>query len=669
MCGIAGLIDARRVLGDHELARVARGMIDPLRHRGPDDEGVWTNSAHGVALAHRRLSIIDVSAAGHQPMVSADGRWVISLNGEIYNFREIRADLEVAGARLKGDSDTEVLLEAVATWGVQRALERAVGMFAFALWDDLENMLYIARDRLGEKPVYFGWVNGTFLFASELKALKTFRGWTGDLDTEALAQYFRYAYVPDPRSIYAGINKLRPGTFLTISSQARAGSPPAEQVYWSAAAAACAGAEHPLRASDADATDALDDLLRSTIRQQMISDVPLGAFLSGGVDSSLVVSIMAAIAPARVRTYTIGFDEAQFDEAPRARAIASHLGAEHDTLYVTPEDALKVIPALASIYDEPFADSSQIPTALVAQLTRKHVTVALSGDGGDELFGGYARHVRIPTIWARTRRLPTWLREAVAGAIARVPPKTWSAVSRLPGTFPGRSRAERFPEKVRKLVELLRASRAAECYASLSSVCAEPERFLSGATGLSSLNPAATIAPDTLSDFTACVQYLDLVTYLPGDILVKVDRACMAHSLESRAPLLDHRIVEFALSLTLAMRVRAARGKWILRELLGRYVPPALTDYPKSGFSVPIGAWLRRELRDWAEDLLSQGALRQSGMLDSAFVRETWRRHLLGLEDSSGVLWSVLMFQAWLRGRDVDARAPPSEGMRARPPS
>jgi asparagine synthase (glutamine-hydrolysing) len=653
MCGIAGLIDARRALGQAALTGVARDMIAPLRHRGPDDEGIWASAAHGVALAHRRLSIIDVSASGHQPMASVDGRWVIAFNGEIYNYREIRADLERHGSRLEGESDTEVLIEAVARWGVQPALERAVGMFAVALWDDLEKVLYLARDRLGEKPVYFGWVDGTFLFASELKALKAFRGWRGDLDPQAVAQYFRYAYVPDPRSIYAGFEKLRPGRFVAIGAHAPAGSAPVEHEYWSAAAAAAAGAERPFRGSDAEATDRLDGLLRDTIRHQMISDVPLGAFLSGGVDSSLVVSIMAAIAPARVRAYTIGFTDARFDEAPRARAIAAHLGAEHHALYVTPTDGLNVIPTLPGVYDEPFADSSQIPTLLVAQLTRQHVTVALSGDGGDELFGGYSRHVRVPAIWARTRRLPSWLRHAVAGALDRVPDPAWRGVTALTRS----ARLERFvpaqvPERVHKLVDLLRARRGAECYASLSSVCVDPERIAPGDARSASLNPAAMIAPDALSDFTSCVQYLDLVTYLPGDILVKVDRACMAHSLESRAPLLDHRIVEFALSLPVSMRVRAGRGKWILRELLGRYVPPALTDHPKSGFSVPLGAWLRGDLRDWAEDLLSEHALLRSGMLDPAPVRATWRRHLSGSEDSSGVLWTVLMFQAWL-GHDA----------------
>jgi asparagine synthase (glutamine-hydrolysing) len=660
MCGIGGLLDVRGSLDSTELVRVARAMVAPLHHRGPDDGGVWASAAHGVALAHRRLSIIDLSPAGHQPMVSADGRWVLTLNGEIYNFRDLRAELETGGTRLRGESDTEVLIEAVARWGVRRALERSVGMFAFALWDDRDRVLYIARDRIGEKPVYAGWVGGTFLFGSELKALTAFPRWRGEVDENAVAQFFRYGYVPDPRSVYAGIGKVRAGTFITVRADAPAGAAPVEREYWSAAAAACAGAERPFRGSDAEAVDRLDHLLRTTVRQQMIADVPLGAFLSGGVDSSTVVSMMAAVAPGRVRAYTIGFTDAAFDEAPRARDIAAYLGAEHHALYVTPGHALELIPTLAGIYDEPYADSSQIPTLLVARLTRQHVTVALSGDGGDEVFGGYNRHIRIPILWERSRRLPPWMREVLARALASVPPAAWRSLAGLvSGGHEGRRGPAVSPDKIRKLAQLLHAPSAPECYAWLSSVCAAPA-LARGFDASASLNPMAMHAPATLLDFTSCVQYLDLVTYLPGDILVKVDRACMAHSLESRAPFLDHRIVEFALSLPRSLRVRGGSGKWIVRELLARYVPPRLTDQPKLGFSVPLGTWLRRELREWAEDLLSRDALRRSGAVDVARVRGTWRRHLDGSEDASAQLWTVLMFQAWLtseRSRQVRGAA------------
>ncbi|HEY0336221.1 MAG TPA: asparagine synthase (glutamine-hydrolyzing) [Burkholderiales bacterium] len=645
MCGFCGFIQIDRVVEPTAMAAVVERMADTLRHRGPDDSGSWVDANTGVALGHRRLSIIDLSPEGHQPMTSRSGRYVIVFNGEIYNFRELRLELDALGAGWRGHSDTEVMLAAFEAWGIDGALRRFNGMFAFALWDRTDRALYLARDRLGEKPLYYGWIGKTFVFGSELKALKAHPMWRSDIDRNALAAYLRHNYVPAPHSIYTGIAKLPPAHFLKMSvSDTRASVP---QPYWSLRAAAEDGVAHPLDIDDDTAVAELDRLLRDAVARRMVADVPVGVFLSGGIDSSTVVALMQAQSTRPVRSFSIGFAEEAYNEARHAKAVAHHLGTDHTELYVTPHEAMSVIPQLPAIYDEPFADSSQIPTFLVSQLARTHVTVTLSGDGGDELFCGYVRYFWGRRIWNRIGRLPYRLRALAADALHTLSPASWNTL------FAGVNRVmastavgELTGDRMHKLASVLGVRTPDALYHGLVSHWPQPESIVYGS------HEAPTALTDQsqwarLADFTQRMMYLDAVTYLPDDILVKVDRATMAVSLEARVPLLDHRVVEFAWRVPLSRKSRNEQGKWLLRQVLYRYVPQALIDRPKMGFGVPIDSWLRGPLRAWAEELLDEHRLRQQGYLDPAPIRTKWAEHLSGSRNWQYWLWDILMFQAW----------------------
>jgi asparagine synthase (glutamine-hydrolysing) len=652
MCGFAGFLDRSGTLRAEELRAAVGRMADTLRHRGPDDAGAWVDAAAGVALGFRRLAIVDLTPEGHQPMTSVGGRYVVAFNGEIYNFTRLRKELESRAdgpAAFRGHSDTEVLLAAVEAWGLDGALRRFAGMFAFALWDRRERVLHLGRDRLGEKPLYYGWADGAFLFGSELKALRRHPRFRGRVRRDALVPYLRHGYVPAPCSIYEDVYKLPPGAVLSLAASLPPGTLPAPVTYWSARAAAEAGAADRLAGPEEEVVDRLDAVLRATVREQMVADVPLGAFLSGGVDSSTVVALMQAESARPVRTFTVGFLESNFNEAEYARAVARHLGTEHTELTVTPAEMLAVIPRLPELYDEPFADSSQVPTFLVAEMAGRHVTVSLSGDGGDEVFAGYDWYRRDPGLWHRVRRLPGPLRRLAARALATPSARGWECLlAALRPLLPGRLRRRATGERARKLGALLaHADRPENLHQWLTSAHWPPGGVLRGAA-----EPATALtdrsAWSTLEVVTEALQCFDLLTYLPDDILVKVDRASMGVSLESRAPFLDHRVVEFAWRVPPDLKVRHGRGKWVLRQVLYRYVAAELVERPKRGFSVPLGAWLRGPLRDWAEALLEPGLLRAQGFFDPAAVLPLWQEHAAGARDWSRHLWSLLMFQAWL---------------------
>lgn len=628
--------------------RHAQTMANSIIHRGPDDAGEWFDPEAGIALAHRRLSIVDLSPAGHQPMTSASGRYVIAFNGEIYNHLELRLDLEAFGAApaWRGHSDTETLLAALVGWGIEDTLKRCVGMFAFALWDRESRTLTLARDRMGEKPLYYGWQGRTFLFGSELKALKAHPEFRGEVDRDVLTLYLRHNYVPGPYSIYKGIFKLQPGAYLTLAASDAAGVSPRLTFYWRALDAA----RQPVRddLDEATAIDELDAGLRRAVGGQMVADVPLGAFLSGGIDSSAVVSLMQAQSSRPVKTFTIGFHEKGYNEAEHAHAVAAHLGCEHTELYVMPEQAMAVIPRLPELYDEPFADSSQIPTFLVAQLARQHVTVSLSGDGGDELFGGYNRYFWASRIWHGLGSAPHALRAGVASAMTRLSPAAWNRLFNVAGfVLPARFRYANPGDKLHKLAEMLAARSPEEVYLYLVSQWKQPADLVPGAAEPPTvLTDRHQWAPQEL--FESRMMYIDQMSYMPDDILVKVDRAAMGVSLETRVPMLDHRLVEFAWQLPMHMKIREGQGKWLLRQVLYRYVPKELIERPKMGFGVPIDAWLRGPLRDWAEALLSAERLVQEGYFNPEPIREKWREHLSGRRNWAYYIWTILMFQSWL---------------------
>ncbi len=620
-------------------------MTDSIAHRGPDADGAWTDEQAGIALGHRRLAIVELSPLGAQPMHSSSGRWVLSYNGEVYNFRLLADELRALGHHFRGHSDTEVMLAAVEQWGVAAATARFVGIFAFALWDRQERALHLVRDHVGVKPLYYGTAGSTVVFGSELKPLVLYPGFDRTVDRGALALSLRHNCIPAPYSIYRDARKLPPGSILTIDASGMQHGPVA---YWSARDVAESGSRNPLQLSDAEATDALEARLREAIGLQMMADVPLGAFLSGGVDSSTVVALMQAQSARPVRTFSIGFPEARYDEAQAARAVATHLGTEHTELYVTPDDALALIPQLPRYFDEPFSDSSQLPTMLVSALARKHVTVSLSGDGGDELFAGYNRHVLAENLWRKLRNVPRPVRSLAARAIAAVPPETWERGVGATGLWRSQQvGAAGIGAKLHKMAGLLDVTEPAEMYRRLVSHWSNPASIVLGATEPPTLVSDRTQWA-TLPTFTESMMFLDLVTYLPDDILVKVDRASMAYALEARVPLLDHRVVEFAWQLPLHQKLRNGVGKWILREVLYRHVPRALIDRPKKGFAVPIDAWLRGPLREWAEALLDPALLKADGYFDPAPIRSRWDAHLRGAADQHYELWDVLMFQAWL---------------------
>jgi asparagine synthase (glutamine-hydrolysing) len=646
MCGIAGLIDTARRSSAEQMRKTVLRMIEPLAHRGPDDEDVWVEIEQGVGLGHRRLSIVDLSTEGRQPMRSVDGRYVVTYNGEIYNFLELRQELEARGHRFRGRSDTEAMLATIADSGLEQALARFNGMFAFALWDRVARTLHLIRDRAGEKPLYYARIGQAFVFGSELKALQAHPEFSGEIDPDALALFLRHGYVPAPRSIYRGVFKLPPATILSIPEGVDA--LPSPIAYWSAAEVATRGVRAPFQGSAADARVALDSLLGDAVRRRMVADVPLGVFLSGGVDSSTIVALMQAQSPSPVRTFSIGFHESDYDEADHARAVARHLGTEHTELYLAPGEALAVIPLLSDIYDEPFADSSQIPTFLVSRLARRRVTVSLSGDGGDELFGGYTRYLMCEDLWRRVGWIRRSVRELLATGLRGVNAARWSRAIRVVDPILPRSLRTTLPgDKLHKLAEILGVESADDMYESLISHWKRVDHVVMGAA-----EPPRRFAIATqtmgLRGLTDRMMYWDFVTYLADDILVKLDRASMAVGLEARVPFLDHRVIEFAWGLPPEMKLRDGGGKWLLRQVLDRYVPRQLIERPKSGFGIPIGSWLRGPLRSWAEDLLAEKRLAAQGLLRPEPIRTKWAEHLGGARDWHYPLWNVLMFQAWL---------------------
>lgn len=643
MCGIAGVLG----LVQTDQSGIARKMALAMVHRGPDDAGEWVNADAGIALSHRRLAIVDLSPAGHQPMVSSAGRYVIAFNGEIYNHLNIRADLESLGLtpNWRGHSDTETLLAAIEAWGLEATLQKSIGMFAIALWDQQTNTLTLARDRVGEKPLYYGWqgegANRVFLFGSELKALKVHPAFSADIDRGALCLLLRHNYIPAPYSIYKGIAKLEPGRILSVSL---ARQEPRISTYWNALTAARTGVKHPYAGTPEDAVDALDALAKDAVRQQMMADVPLGAFLSGGIDSSAVVALMQTQSSRPVKTFTIGFNEEGYNEAVHAKAVAHHLGTDHTELYVTPEQAMDVIPRLPGLYCEPFADSSQIPTFLVSQLARQHVTVSLSGDAGDELFCGYNRYQITDSLWQKIARVPGPLRSLLARGITTLPPAAWD---KLAPNIPGAGRHAAIGDKLHKGAGVLASTTVDDLYLGMVSHLRNPADWVIG--GQEPPTCLLGLRPD-LEGLGAVerMMALDTVSYLPDDILVKVDRAGMGVSLESRVPFLDHRLIEFAWSLPLDYKLRDGKTKWPLRQVLHRYVPTALIDRPKMGFGVPLHDWLRGPLRGWAEDLLDEARLTKEGFFHPGLIKKIWLEHLSGRRNWMALLWNVLMFQAWL---------------------
>ncbi|RCS30587.1 asparagine synthase (glutamine-hydrolyzing) [Rhodanobacter denitrificans] len=647
MCGMTGLWQRHGGARD-TLLEQAQAMSARLTHRGPDDSGVWCDEAAGIALAQRRLSILDLSPAGHQPMRSTDGRYVIVFNGEIYNHLELRERLhaERTAPVWRGHSDTETLLAGFVAWGVERTLQASVGMFAFALWDRQQRALTLARDRMGEKPLYYGWQGDTLLFGSELKALKAHPAFQAEIDRGALALLLRHDCIPAPHAIYRDVFKLRPGHLLRIPADAPREAQPV--AYWRYNDAVSAGLGEPLVATDAAATDALETQLGASVGAQMLSDVPLGAFLSGGIDSSTIVALMQARSDRPIKTFTIGFTETGYDEAAHAMAVARHLGTEHTELYVHPADALAVIPRLPAIFCEPFGDSSQIPTFLISQLTRRQVTVALSGDGGDELFGGYNRYLAARTTWEKVQRLPPLARRAAAGALRVVTPTAWDKLfDRIKPVLPKRWHLATPGDKAQKLADVLTLPSGQAFFVNLASGWQDPASVVIGAQEPSTLltDPAAWPGTGSLVEW---MMAMDAQTYLPDDILVKVDRAAMANSLETRVPMLDHRVVELAWRVPLQQKIRDGQGKWLLRQVLYRHVPRKLVERPKMGFGIPLDGWLRGPLRDWAETLLDENRLRQEGYFQPAPIRQKWKEHLSGRRNWQHQLWTVLMFQAWL---------------------
>ena len=614
-------------------------MAQAIESRGPDAFGAWADPEAGIALAHRRLAIVDLTPAGAQPMVAAGGRYVLAFNGEIYNHLKLRAELD--GVAWRGHSDTETLLAGFETWGVEATLQRAIGMFAFALWDREERVLTLGRDRLGEKPLYYGWQGhgpkAVFLFGSEVSALRRHPDFTAPINRDALALYMRHNCIGGVYSIYQGIHKLLPGHLLTLAAGQ---TEPHVWAWWSVAEVAQRGVAHPFAGSPSQAVDELEALLLSAVGQQMVADVPLGAFLSGGVDSSTVVALMQAQSSRPVKTFSIGFHEAGYNEAEHAKAVAKHLGTEHTELYVSSQQALDVIPKLPTLYAEPFADSSQIPTYLVSQLARQQVTVSLSGDAGDELFCGYNRYQMTAQLWGKLQRVPKPLRRAAAVAITAVPPARWDSLVRF-------LQVARLGDKLHKGAALLGHTTVAELYRGMVSHWPDPDELVLDAHEPATVLTSAQPALKGLSEVESMMA-LDMLSYLPDDILAKVDRAAMGVSLETRVPFLDHRVVEFAWSLPMDYKLRGGVTKWPLREVLYRHVPRALIERPKMGFGVPIDHWLRGPLRDWAENLLSESRLRQEGFFNPVLIRQKWAEHLSGQRNWQYHLWDVLMFQAWL---------------------
>ena len=656
MCGIAGLFSLGKEALDFTAA--ASRMMNALEHRGPDSSGYYVSEQDNMLLVHRRLSIQDLTEAGKQPMFSRQGRYSVVFNGEIYNFRILSAELESLGHRFTGHSDTEVLLAAVEEWGLERSLQRFIGMFAFALWDAQERILYLCRDRMGEKPLYYGWAARNFYFSSELKAIESVvPGDRLEVDQQALSDFFKNGYINAPRSIYKGIYKLMPGTYLAVSRN-RAENPEqfspytedtefSPRAYWSLLEVANAGLDNPFR-EVGEAVEELDSLLHSTVSMQMIADVNVGTFLSGGIDSSLVSAVTQAESGSNIRTFTIGFREADYDESRYAEKIAQYLGTEHKTVYVCGRDALETVPKLGAIYDEPFADSSQIPTYLVSGIARNDVTVCLSGDGGDELFAGYNRYTWSESIWRRIGSIPGPLRHLLAAVMRAPKPEYWDYCYRLlsPRAKTGGMGAQRMVGlKLQKLAEFITQDSLEDGYQYLLSYWNRPDRLLTRDFDV----PGTTnrYADLRAAEFIDQALYWDQTNYLPGDNLAKVDRASMAVSLETRLPLLSHQMAELSWRIPVSMKVKGGESKWLLKQVLYRYIPRELIERPKMGFSVPVAHWLRNELHEWAGDLLSSSRVRENGMLDYELIDQVWREHNRGSKDHALKLWAVFMFLSW----------------------
>ncbi|PCI29374.1 MAG: asparagine synthase (glutamine-hydrolyzing) [SAR324 cluster bacterium] len=647
MCGLTGLWGPE--IGD-ERSLLGR-MVDAIVHRGPDQQGIWYSETDKIGLAHRRLSIIDLSNQGAQPMFSADGRYRIAYNGEIYNFEEIREEINAHDSKIqwRGCSDTEVLLTAIQIWGLEGSVAKFAGMFAFALWDDLEKRLHLVRDRLGEKPLYYGWVKETLLFGSELSALQTHPAWIGEIDRDSLTLFLRYSYVPTPYSIYKGIKKLTPGTILTLSSSGDKEAIPVP--FWDLQSVAMHGIKNPNPQTASELVKDLDLRLRRTIKRQMISDVPLGAFLSGGIDSSTIVALMQDQCDRPVKTFTIGFNEKGYDEALFAKKIASHLGTDHTELYVTPSEAQGVIHQLPATFAEPFADSSQIPMLLVSALAKQKVTVSLSGDGGDELFCGYNRYIWGNNIWNGIKHVPRGIRSLCAAGITSIPPGVWTNLANRLPLLKSRSG---FGEKIHKLAALLDAKDHDTLCHRLLSLWFDPASVV-----LNGREPTVRYISNQkdcgIIDTTLKMMFIDMLNYMPDDILVKVDRSAMAVSLETRVPFLDHELVEFAWSIPLHWKKKDGVGKWILREVLYQYVPRKMIERPKQGFAVPIDQWLRGPLKEWAEELLSENRLIRDGFFNPTPIRKAWKEHLIGSRNRHYFLWNTLMFQSWLQHQGLSS--------------
>jgi asparagine synthase (glutamine-hydrolysing) len=644
MCGLVGFFGSAS--SSDAAGALLERMAGCISHRGPDDSGHWYDRDAQIGLGHRRLSIVDLSAAGHQPMQSVGGRYMMVFNGEIYNHLELRRELEAKAAiSWRGHSDTETLLRGFEVWGIQNTISRATGMFAIALWDRQERTLTLIRDRMGEKPLYYGWQgsgnNAVFLFGSELKALRAHPAFNAAVNRDALYLLIRQGFIQAPHSIYQGISKVRSGCMVTLSL---ARPEPQVTEYWSTVQVAMRNVASPFEGSDTEAIDRLESVLKGAVGQQMVADVPLGAFLSGGVDSSLIVSLMQAQSATPVKTFTIGFDQEEFNEAGFAKAVAKHLGTEHTELYLSPNQALDLVPQLPQIYDEPFADSSQIPTYLVSRMAREHVTVALSGDAGDELFCGYSRYQMTQDLWRKLGLMPHPARKMMAKGITFLSPQTWGMLGKL---TPGSVKGAGLGDKLYKGRELLASDTIDELYDRLLSPWGDPSTLLVSGSMPDTFGNAESARLHELDPMQR-MMLRDMVTYLPGDILAKVDRAAMAASLETRVPMLDHKVVEFAWRLPQSLKVRDGQAKWALRQVLYRYVPKELIERPKKGFSVPIADWLRGPLRDWAESLLDEQRLRSEGFFQAEPVRKKWLEHVSGQRNWHHHLWAVLMFQAWL---------------------
>lgn len=635
MCGLVGFVDPRQASDTHDT--LIRHMADAIAHRGPDSDGYWVEGV--VAFGHRRLAIIDLSELGAQPMPSPTGRYMMIFNGEIYNFMVLRDQLLNLGFSFRGHSDTEVMLAAIEAWGVEAATQQFVGMFAFALWDRDTRTLCLGRDRLGEKPLYYGWSGGVFFFGSELKAFRPHPRWQATLNPDSIAMHLRYNYIPTPYTVYQGIYKLPPATLLSLSDW-ESQQLPTPQPYWSLRDVLH---QDPLDLGEAEAIAELDRLLRQSVQGQMISDVPLGAFLSGGIDSSSIVAAMQAQSSQPIKTFSIGFSEPEFNEAEYAKAVAKHLGTDHTEYYVTPQQALDVIPKLPKLYDEPFSDASQIPTYLVCSIARQQVTVCLSGDGGDELFSGYQRYFDANQTYRLMGTYPRWLQQTAKSAIQSLPHPTWKQIFRgLAPLAPGYLSAHDTADKLQRLALMLPIQDKNAFYLDVMSHWQQPEKWIHGAQRSIAHYPQINGGA-----FIPQMSAFDLVSYLPDDILVKVDRASMAVSLELRVPLLDHRLVEFAMRLPFHLKHKDGQSKWLLRQVLAQYVPLSLIDRPKMGFGVPLAKWLRGELRDWGEALLDERRLTQEGLFDAQQIRHYWEAHLSGQANWHYHLWDVLMVQAW----------------------